>query len=94
MTRAEIAVAAMGLLLIAGVGPAMAAGDRVPANQDTLADICTQSLQDLHRLSDKERRGTLTRDDKLWAGRSPPPHPHRMQRALGWYRGRLGLLWP
>ncbi|HEY5210672.1 MAG TPA: hypothetical protein VIJ78_01030 [Pseudolabrys sp.] len=65
MTRTEAAIVALGILLIAGAGPAMAVDSgRARRDQGSISDLCNQFKHEYRQLRDKQRHGTLTQDDK------------------------------
>ena len=65
MTRAEAAIVAVGILLIASVGPAMAVDSgRARRDRESISDLCNQFKNEYQQLRDKQKHGTLTQDDK------------------------------
>lgn len=65
MSWSRAAAAAIGICLIAS-SPALAADSgRARANdQGSISDLCHQFRQEYHQLSDKQKHGRLTRDDR------------------------------
>jgi hypothetical protein len=66
MTYGRRAIVAVGILLIAGICPAMATNsDRAPRNDEgSFQDVCNQFRQERQQLRDKQKHGTLTRGDR------------------------------
>jgi hypothetical protein len=66
MAQTGVIVVAIGILLIAGAGPAMAvdSGRARGGDPGSISDLCNQFKHEYQQLSDKKRRGTLTRDDQ------------------------------
>jgi hypothetical protein len=64
MNHTGAAIVAVGILLIASSGPAMAVdADRAPREEGSISDLCNQFRHEYRQLRDKQRNGTLTRDD-------------------------------
>jgi hypothetical protein len=66
MNCAKATVIAVGILLIASVGPALATNsDRVRGgDQGSISDLCNQFRQEYRQLHDKQKHGTMTRDER------------------------------